>query len=118
MARYIDAYKLEKDLPQSVPKHNVIINGNEYPVFLVDHILHKIRNCPTADVVEVVRCKDCVHSTELDKHCEINRSAYRHCKMWRGEEERDVWHSYKKYRKDYSIVELDGFCDMGERRDA
>ena len=55
MARYIDAYKLEKDLPQSVPKHNVIINGNEYPVFLVDHILHKVRNYPTADVVEVKR---------------------------------------------------------------
>ena len=57
MERYIDAYKLEKDLPQSVPKHNVIINGNEYPVFLVDHILHKIRNYPTADVVEVKRGK-------------------------------------------------------------
>jgi hypothetical protein len=37
--------------------------------------------------------------------------------MWRGEEEKNVWHSYKKYRKDYSIVELDGFCDMGERKD-
>lgn len=59
MARYIDADKLEKDFPQSVSKHNVIINGNEYPVFLVDHVLHKIRNYPTADVVEVVRCKDC-----------------------------------------------------------
>lgn len=53
MARYIDADKLEKDFPQSVSKHNVIINGNEYPVFLVDHVLHKIRNYPTADVVEV-----------------------------------------------------------------
>ena len=51
MARYIDADKLEKHLPQSVSKHNVIINGNEYPVFLVDHILHEIRNYPTADVV-------------------------------------------------------------------
>jgi hypothetical protein len=70
-----------------------------------------------ADFVEVVRCKECIHSQELDKHCEINRSAYRHCNMWRGEEEKNVWHSYKKYRKDYSIVELDGFCDMGERSD-
>ena len=69
-----------------------------------------------ADVVKVVRCKDCIYSQELDKHCEINCSAYRHCNMWRGEEEKNVWHSYKKYRKDYSIVELDGFCDMGERR--
>ncbi len=53
MGRYIDANELEKDFPQDVTKHNVIINGNEYPVFLVDHVLHKIRNCPTADVVEV-----------------------------------------------------------------
>ena len=70
MARYIDADKLEKDLPQSVPKHNVIINGNEYPVFLVDHILHKIRNYPTADVVEVVRCKDCKYFSEFH-HCGV-----------------------------------------------
>ena len=71
MARYIDADKLEKDLPQSVPKHNVIINGNEYPVFLVDHILHKIRNYPTADVVEVVRCKDCKYfNGKIDVLCE------------------------------------------------
>ena len=59
MARYIDADKLEKHLPQSVPKHNVIINGNEYTVFLVDHILHEIRNYPTFDVAEVVRCNNC-----------------------------------------------------------
>lgn len=70
MARYIDADKLEKHLPQSVPKHNVIINGNEYPVFLVDHILHKIRNYPTADVVEVVRCKDCKYFSEFH-HCGV-----------------------------------------------
>lgn len=70
MARYIDADKLEKHLPQSVPKHNVIINGNEYPVFLVDHILHKIRNYPTADVVEVVRCKDCKYFSKFH-HCGV-----------------------------------------------
>ena len=61
MTRYIDADKLEKDFPQSVSKHNVTINGNEYPVFLVDHVLHKIRNYPTADVAEVVRCRKCKH---------------------------------------------------------
>ena len=117
MARYIDAYKLEQEFKTNVSKYNVTIDGSEYPVFLVDHTLHKVRNFPTADVVEVVRCKDCIHSVELDKHCEINRSVYRHCNMCRGEEETNVWHSYKKYRKDYSIVELDGFCDMGERED-
>jgi hypothetical protein len=70
-----------------------------------------------ADVVEVVRCKDCKHSREFDKHCEINRFAHRHCAMDRGEEIKNVWHKYKKYYKDYSVVDYDGFCDYGERRD-
>lgn len=69
-----------------------------------------------ADFVEVVRCKDCIHAIELDKHCEINRSAYKHCTLLRGEEENNVWHRYKKYYKDYSIVEPEGFCDSGERK--
>ena len=95
MARYIDADKLEKDLPQSVPKHNVIINGNEYPVFLVDHILHKIRNYPTADVVEVVRCKDC---------------------EFRGTD--DCPNSYySEYEGAYvDSMNDDDFCSYGERR--
>ena len=61
MARYIDANKLEKHFIEDVSKHNLTINGNDYPVFLVDHTLHEIRNTPIADVVEVVRCKDCKH---------------------------------------------------------
>jgi hypothetical protein len=70
-----------------------------------------------ADVVEVVRCKDCVHAVELDKHCDISRTAYRHCGLLRGEEIKNVWHKYKKYYKDYSIVSLDGFCDEGELKE-
>ena len=69
-----------------------------------------------ADVVEVVRCKDCEHSRELEKNCEINnREHYRHCAMCRGEEER-VWVKHKRYYKDYSIVELDDYCSYGERK--
>lgn len=68
------------------------------------------------DLVGVVRCKDCKHATELDKHCEINRTAYKHCSLLRGEETKYVWHKYKKYYKDYSLVELDEFCSFGERR--
>lgn len=68
------------------------------------------------DFVEVVRCKDCKFATELDKHCEISRTAYKHCALLRGDETRYVWHKYKKYYKDYSIVSLDDFCSSGERR--
>jgi hypothetical protein len=65
---------------------------------------------------KIVRCQECTHAEPLDRHCEINTCAYMHCKMWRGETERNVWHKYKKYYKDYSIVDRDGFCDYGERR--
>lgn len=70
----------------------------------------------SADVVEVVRCKDCNFATELDKHCDINRTAYKHCILLRGDETRNVWHKYKKYYKDYSLVEADDFCSYGERK--
>ena len=73
---------------------------------------------PTVDAVEVVRCKDCVYADELDKHCDINGNRYRHCNIYRGEEEKNVWHKYKKYYRDYSLVKVDGFCDEGERKDA
>ena len=75
--------------------------------FFNDHFIS------TADVVKVVRCKDCVHAVELDKHCEVSRTAYRHCGLLRGDETKYVWHKYKKYYKDYSLVELDGYCDEG-----
>lgn len=67
-----------------------------------------------ADFVEVVRCGKCKHSINLDKHCALNRNIYKHCQLWRGEELTNIWHRYKKYYKDYSIVELYGFCDSGE----
>lgn len=70
-----------------------------------------------ADFVEVVRCKDCIHATEFDQHCELNRFAYRHCELWKGDETRNVWHKYKKYYRDYSIVEGDEFCSSGVRRE-
>lgn len=69
-----------------------------------------------ADVVEVVRCKDCQCAQELDKHCDINRTAYKHCSLLRGEETNNVWHKYRKYYKDYSIVSLDDYCSSGEKR--
>ena len=73
-----------------------------------------INDAPTVDAVEVVRCQNCIHAEPFDRHCELNRSAYMHCKLLRGEEVQYVWHKYKKYYKDYSVVDRDGFCDEGE----
>ena len=70
---------------------------------------------PTVDAVPVVRCRDCVYCVPLDAHSGMN-SWYQHCTEWHGEETKNVWHKYKKYYKDYSIVEQDGYCVFGERR--
>lgn len=66
---------------------------------------------------ELVMCKECIYATELDKHCEINRTAYKHCGIWRGDETKMVWHKYKKYYKDYSLVSADDFCSYGELKE-
>ena len=69
------------------------------------------------DLVEVVRCQNCVHAEPLDRNCEISTCHYMHCKLYRGEETKNVWHKYKKYYKDYSLVERDGFCSDGAKLD-
>jgi len=66
--------------------------------------------------VDVVRCQECIHAELFERNCELNTTAYMHCKLGRGEETRNVWHKYKKYYRDYSVVARDGFCDEGERR--
>lgn len=67
MSRYIDREDLLKNLKQFAPEH------------LTPLIVMLIEKQPTADVVEVVRCKDC---TEWDKNeCE--------CSHWYGFREDD-----------------------------
>lgn len=55
MSRYIDANKLKKSL--SIPCASIIEIG--------ETIIAQIDDQPTADVVEVVRCKDC----KKREHC-------------------------------------------------
>ena len=54
MAEYIDREALLK-------RANEVSSGS----LAVDFILAAILNAPTADVVEVVRCKDCNNSAEV-----------------------------------------------------
>jgi hypothetical protein len=68
-------------------------------------------------VIVPVHCKDCVHCKQLAPHCEINRYDYFHCELWRGEETKNVWHKYKKYYADYSIVCADDYCSYGELKE-
>jgi hypothetical protein len=114
MAEYIERNKVldicEKHYQHCLEMHDYCGDTT------ADNIKEDIEKLPAADVVPVVRCRDCKYAVELDKHCEINRASYRHCAMGRGDEEEYVWHKYKKYYKGYSIVELDDYCSYGERR--
>lgn len=63
-------------------------------------ILDKIANAPAADVVEVVRCKDCKYSEHWYRDKRL-------CRLWYGEE------------KPSSPIDVfdDGFCNYGEWRE-
>ena len=76
MSRYIDREDLLNNLKQFAPEH------------LTPLIVSLIEKQPTADVVEVVRCKDC---TEWDK----------------DEYECSHWYGFRE----------DDFCSYGERMD-
>lgn len=116
MDEYIEREGLLKWMKEEKPKFHTE-HGYLHGITVgFDFALKFIEQIPAADVVDVVRCKDCKFATELDKHCDINRTAYKHCSLLRGDETKYVWHKYKKYYKDYSIVSLDDFCSCGERR--
>jgi hypothetical protein len=106
---------MEKYINQIVAIDTILSNPPDahYPVWFAE----QIANLSAADVVEVVRCKKCKHSKELAPHSEIS-PYYRHCSLWRGEETKNVWHKYKKYYADYSIVEPTDFCSYGERKES
>lgn len=80
MSRYIDA--------------DALLKGHE------DHEListHLIWNAPTADVVEIVRCKDCKHHEGLLNNNDGNVLCWVH--------DIDV------------IVDRNGYCNYGERKE-
>lgn len=63
MPRYIDADYLDELITQ-LNHEGRGITRNEYK--MIDNILFEF---PTADVVEVVRCKDCEYYIRHDKRC-------------------------------------------------
>lgn len=61
MARYIDADKAVEDARLSYCKDCNSYNGIRCRSCGFDDAMDYIEDAPTADVVEVVRCKDCVY---------------------------------------------------------
>ena len=100
MARYIDA---DKFLKQMIEKFKCIpligvtkyINGEEY--FEGEHLDTIIKETPTADVEEVVRCKNCTH----------------------GHWNQETCHGRCVHYCDLTDLQIDKehFCSYGERKD-
>lgn len=93
MARYIDADKLCENL-KTMAKYQ-----EHYKQSTILGVVSTIENTPTADVVEVVRCKDCKHS------CMIGVCPFTY---------QDVYECLKGAKE--AKGETD-FCSCGERKE-
>ena len=69
MARYIDADKVIEEARLSYCKDCNSYNGVRCSACGFDDAMTYIEDTPTADVVEVVKCKDCKHSNEDGTIC-------------------------------------------------
>lgn len=87
MSRYINREDLLKNLKQFAPEH------------LTPLIVSLIAKQPTADVAEVVRCKDCKHF-DKNKGYRDTKFSFSFC---------DKFH--------HNIITENDFCSYGERMD-
>lgn len=91
---YIDRDLLLKDIEESVVFTVSRGQRNSPEIRGANKVIDQIKQMPTADVVEVVRCKDCVHYN--DGHCiEFPISG-------------DAWA--------YAETKPNDFCSYGERK--
>lgn len=90
MAEYIEREALIEDYSSLIKKMVTAKNGLR-PVS-AEVVLKYLSNFPAADVVEVVRCRDCKHS---------NFHEFQFAVCW----------------KRNNMVSKDGFCSYGERRE-
>ena len=92
--RLIDANAIIGNLQEALDRNDDKRDYHTYRAFNV--VLNKLKNTPTVDAVEVVRCKDCKHFDEHTGKC------YLFCDS------------------EYIVeleVDSDHFCSYGERKD-
>ena len=89
MPRYIDIDETVKTVEKMHGNESTLIN-----CYNADWIVSFLESQPTADVQEVVRCKDCLHRDPEDKKCDCSFQA----------------------RGGIFPMEDDDFCNYGERR--
>lgn len=96
MSRYIDADGFAKSIELSIKSWGRDCNSNAPKMVLAyQDVLHRLQNAPTADVVEVVRCKDCKYNHFVQPNGTIHCHKELHCKF----------------------VKPTDFCSEGERRE-
>ncbi len=101
MARYIDVDKKIQETNQNIESLNLLLKNRPYDevakedIKKFEYLIRELNNTPTADVVEVVRCKNCQYFTK--------EMAIGMCK--RVEDKPIIPCSY------------DHFCSYGERRE-
>lgn len=91
MARLIDA-----DRALEIVRDQGIAHSNAY--YLTNYAMLILREAPTVDAVEVVRCRDCKHWDSETWFCDIN-SAFGH------------------HGLDWNTFDEEDFCSYGERKD-
>jgi hypothetical protein len=111
MTDYIKREDALKKLEENI-LHGAKEPPNEYMRSILGIIKCTLMTIPAADVVEVVRCVKCKHGLPLKAHADGVYGL--NCAIGRGEECRNAWHKYSKHYEDYSLVDVDGFCDQGE----
>ena len=95
MAEYIEREALEVALNHRL--NFLMAENGEYDHYTsgFDEAVTRVENFPAADVVEVVRCKDCLYS----------RERYGHLECIHGVSYRNTWNK------------PDFFCAYGERKE-
>ncbi|MFA7255976.1 MAG: hypothetical protein WC047_00160 [Kiritimatiellales bacterium] len=76
----------------------------------IGDVMEVVRDMPTVDAVEVVRCHECRYSLRIPvKHSgRIDAGEMMACRLGRGENDA-ISH--------LDIVPYDGYCDAGERKE-
>lgn len=97
--RYIDADKFAERIKLSPAFKNTGFDGD----LLQRVVLDVLDNAPTADVVEVVRCKDC--------ECFIPDDELDHNEYPNHIEADGICYNFSKY------TDITDFCSCGERKD-
>ena len=103
--RLIDANKVIDAMQKCLDENPHTKDTITYRSF--ESIIECLKQAPTVDAVEVVRCKDCKHRGD-DVYCPM---CFEEC----IEYEDDGYSEYDYLVHDHTTD--DGFCDRGERRE-